>query len=431
MIGAWMLHAIAVATLAALAAAALDRLLRPHRLPVRWAWAGALVLGALWPAARLLLPAGGAATGASEAVPGGLPVAVLDVLTVTVGGGSLLRRLDPALVGVWAVLSLGMLALGARALLRLRRLRRRWRPARIRGTDVLLSEEAGPAVVGVTNPRVVLPSWLAEGGEGAPLDLVLRHERQHLTARDPALLAVAHLVLAAVPWNPALWWTVRRLREAVEVDCDARVLERAPGTLSAYAETLLDVSARGPGGVGVPALVEPRSFLERRILAMTSDTPKHRALRALALGSLALLALSGACLAPAPGADGGRESPVEVAGDASGEQFRSASDLVDKPVHTPYTDAPDIRNRGEVARAMENAYPARLQDAGVEGRAQVWFLIDREGATREVRLRESSGHEALDRAALEVAGVFDFTPALNGGERVPVWLALPISFRLD
>lgn len=428
MIAAWMLYAVAVAGLAALGALALERLFRPHRIPVRWAWAVALALGSTLPVARPFLDdRGPLAAGAAEAYSS-VPVVVLDALTVTVGEGSLLHGLDPVLVGLWAALSLGVLGLGLRALLRLRRLGRRWTPRRLHRTPVLVADEVGPAVVGLLEHRIVLPRWLTEEGEAVRLELVLQHEREHLAARDPTLLAGAFLVLALFPWNPALWWAVHRLREAVEMDCDARVLRRSPARLRAYAETLLDVSGHGPLAGAVAALAEPRSFLERRIRTMTSDPPKRVVVRTLALGAVALLAVSGACLAPEPGSEERDGSPVEVRETGQDPGVLAASDIADEPVHTPYTVAPDIRNRGEIVQALQDAYPPLLEEAAVEGKAVIWFLVDRAGSVREVELRESAGHEALDRAALEVARVFEFTPARNGEEEVPVWIALPISF---
>ncbi|HUH12825.1 MAG TPA: carboxypeptidase regulatory-like domain-containing protein, partial [Longimicrobiales bacterium] len=110
----------------------------------------------------------------------------------------------------------------------------------------------------------------------------------------------AFLAAAALPWNPALWWQLRRLRLAVEVDCDARVLGLLPDR-ARYGHLLLAVGARASARpFAAAALTEPRSFLEERIRAMTMPKPSRPALRAGALGvfSLALVAL--ACEAPRP-----------------------------------------------------------------------------------------------------------------------------------
>ena len=81
--------------------------------------------------------------------------------------------------------------------------------------------------------------------------------------------------------------------------------------------------------------------------------------------------------------------------------------------------------------AMTDAYPPLLRDAGIGGTVGVWFFIDEEGVVEDVRIHQSSGHTALDRAAVEVAGTYRFSPALNGDDRVSAWVQLPIVFRVN
>ncbi|MCH8812027.1 MAG: TonB family protein [Gemmatimonadetes bacterium] len=50
------------------------------------------------------------------------------------------------------------------------------------------------------------------------------------------------------------------------------------------------------------------------------------------------------------------------------------------------------------------------------------------GRVLDRRISPSSGHTQLDEAALEVAGVFRSTPALNRDQVVQVWIKLPITF---
>jgi protein TonB len=106
----------------------------------------------------------------------------------------------------------------------------------------------------------------------------------------------------------------------------------------------------------------------------------------------------------------------------------TTTDLAAAPTFTPYTVRPDIKNRAEVARALEREYPPLLRDAGIGGTVQVWFFIDEEGSVVNTQVNESSGHKALDDAAIKVAEIIEFTPALNRDKRVPVWISLPITF---
>ena len=54
MIAAWILHALVVGLLASGGALMLETLLRAHRLPTRWVWAGAMGLGIFWPLAHMV-----------------------------------------------------------------------------------------------------------------------------------------------------------------------------------------------------------------------------------------------------------------------------------------------------------------------------------------------------------------------------------------
>ncbi len=106
------------------------------------------------------------------------------------------------------------------------------------------------------------------------------------------------------------------------------------------------------------------------------------------------------------------------------------ADLSANPVFTPYTVSPEIKNRDEVQGALMREYPIILRDAGIGGTVFVWFFISEEGLVLDRRVSQSSGHTMLDQAALEVADVFRFSPALNRDNIVQVWIQLPIVFEV-
>ena len=105
-----------------------------------------------------------------------------------------------------------------------------------------------------------------------------------------------------------------------------------------------------------------------------------------------------------------------------------ASRLGDKPVFTPFTVRPEIKDRREALRIVERRYPRLLKDAGVGGKVNVWVFIDTNGTVKNAQVQQSSGNKSLDEAALESAKLFEFTPALNRDQRVAVWVSIPISF---
>lgn len=103
--------------------------------------------------------------------------------------------------------------------------------------------------------------------------------------------------------------------------------------------------------------------------------------------------------------------------------------LGQEPVFTPYTKKPELADRRGAVRAVERSYPDELKTDGVSGTVIVWVFIDTEGRVRNAAVKESSGHEALDRAALEAVRDFQFEPALQKDEPVPVWFSMPITYR--
>ena len=259
MIAAWMVYCVAIAVVFVVVGEALERGLHLAGRATRWAWVVALAGSYLVPAAAWLRPSAFGALPLPLAQPlatgpitSQQPRGVLPPPTRSFSVGDL----DAALTWAWG-LSAGAVALALLgAGLRLAAWRRRWRVTTLDGRTVLVSENVGPAVVGVWRPQVVLPAWSLELRSGERR-LMLLHEDEHVRAHDPWLRAAGAALLVLAPWNPALWWQLRRLRLAVEMDCDARVLARG-GDTPAYAELLLRVGqrrARLP--LGAPALGEP------------------------------------------------------------------------------------------------------------------------------------------------------------------------------
>lgn len=145
-------------------------------------------------------------------------------------------------------------------------------PTTIDGVQVVITDSLGPATVGLWRSRVLVPQWVL-ALPGVQRQYVLRHEEEHRSAHDARLLLVASLALLLMPWNLALWWQLRRLRLAVEIDCDNRVVA-ALGDRTAYGGLLLKVAeAANPGPRLQPAFLGGTGSLERRLTALLAPSP--------------------------------------------------------------------------------------------------------------------------------------------------------------
>lgn len=324
MIAALMLYSLAVTLLLAVAAAAAEQLLRLVRRPARFVWMIAIIAAVGLAVARipaaLSLPDTQTNTASqltdlaagrqpSSSVAATYSASVRKSATtisaphftaraIPIPASSSVARFDRPLAVAWAVLSIVFFGVITLSAVRLARANRRWTTMAIDGVPVLVSHDLGPAVIGILRYSIVLPQWSLEL-PAADREMILAHEREHARAGDPSILFLSTLVVALMPWNAALWWIARRMRYAIELDCDARVLRhRDP---RAYGALLLDVSERTMGGaVPLAAMAEPVSLIERRISAMTARIPRFAMLRASVAALVTTALVIVACTTPHP-----------------------------------------------------------------------------------------------------------------------------------
>src|SRR5450830_40602 len=177
---------------------------------------------------------------------------------------------------VWAVLTIGMLLTLIVRSVQLMLHRRRWQKTMLLGTPVYLSGFLGPSVAGLLQPCIVMPAWLGiiPAQEQA---LLLAHAQCRLAARDPQLLALAYALIVLMPWNLPLWWMLHRLRFAIELDCDARMLAHGHA-LRDYAIVLRQHGQYYSGlpGAAPTELADPLALRRRRHL-MARFTGKQAA----------------------------------------------------------------------------------------------------------------------------------------------------------
>ncbi len=313
MIALWMLYASMVGALVTLAAAAIDRFLRGRRRAARWVWIAAMLATASVPlrlAVRRAPVIPNAPAVATRAVPvadtarAGVPSANPSPHLTSAARRRPLTSLDTpsvdrALLLLWLCTSLGLLAWVLRSIAVTAARRATWTEAEVVGRRVWQSEDVGPAVVGVFRPRIVIPAWTRDLDANAQR-LMLDHEAEHIRARDPVSIAVGMMCACAMPWNVALWWQLARLRLAVEIDCDARVIGDG-GRARDYAMLLVTVGERlSQRQHFAAALADGRSLLERRIVAMSNARRRSSAARAVGALAAAIVCVALACEAPSP-----------------------------------------------------------------------------------------------------------------------------------
>lgn len=427
MIATVMLSTIVASLVFVVAAYCAERGLNAARQPTRLPWVIASLACASIPLAQLVALTVAPTTTTSLAQQ-------LPLTTILTGGvverlgGSTVADLSSWLITLWLCASFALCVRIVRSSRALRRVARSWQSGRVAGVDTWISDSHGPAVVGLEDPEIVLPDRVAS----LSLDeqrLAIAHELQHIAAKDHWLVRGAACVQAAVPWNPLVWVATGRLRSAVEIDCDARVLRETPN-VSAYAALVLQV-ASWPRELpaAAPALGETAvAQLERRIRLMTSEGRSRRLIPAvfLLIGALALGAY-------------GCEVAVSVERPNAPERARPNEVLVLPRVETTATESAKAYFEFQVDKPVTVAdgsaaprYPQILRQAGVEGELLVQFVVDEHGRADPTTFQAlKTSHDLFTASVFEALPGMHFVPAEINGRKVRQLVQQPFVFAIQ
>jgi beta-lactamase regulating signal transducer with metallopeptidase domain len=382
MIAIWMVYAAFVTALLGIVGVLVERIASIARWPRRVGWAVVALLAVTfaaavaWPRSPVAVPAtaaqvkdGPVSRERTQAVAIGsrdeIPVSMIDrIRALPARMAPQLARWDSPLLLLWGAGSALMTAVCLAGAWLLGRRRRGWVQHHADGVRVLLTIDDGPAVVGTLRSEIVLPRW-ALALDGPSRSLLIQHEREHIRARDPLLMHASAVAVMLMPWNAALWWIHRRLRLAIELDCDARVLasgaDRAVDD-ARYGELLLTVATRRSRHFFqvVPAFLEHTSSLSRRITSMYAQPLRFGRLQSICAASAAALLLAAAVLLPAP------ELRAQEPGSAS----------VVRLVGSPSSSPAPVMSRAATRELLARYFPDVLRGEGPES---VVFVRDAAG----------------------------------------------------
>lgn len=281
-----------------------------------------------------------------------------------------------------------------------------------------VTSSLGPGVLGVLDQRILLPEWVLELDE-EDRKLIWLHESEHVRASDNRVLAVGLGLLVAFPWILPLWWQFRRLRVAVELDCDRRVISRC-SNWKGYGRLLIQV-ARGSALEPATPFASKENPLRKRIRHLRPDHPRGRGVRSAGAGILMSALVLGGLALPVPSEpDNWTLNPLPF------EALRGTLD----PPRSGYDEHQELLNREEYERAVQRLYPEELREEGTEGQVVLFLHVSDDGRVDVVRLDRPSSHEAFNRAAAEAARVRRYRPARKDGSPVGAWVFLTVRFSL-
>ena len=417
MIATWMLYAALIGALVTVAAVAMSGVFAALRLPSRFVWMAATALSIAWPIAAAVRRSMPVEQTPIRVMPFVISVQPVQVISGDSGGLNRALLVDGALVALWLAVSALLVVRLVQSIKSLRNRRREWRASQLDGVRVCISENVGPAVVGLRSMDVVVPEWIT--ALDAPLRaIVLRHEEEHRAARDPQLLFMSTVAVALMPWNVALWIQARRLRLAVEMDCDARVLRAHPST-ERYGLLMLTIAQRRSIAppVFAPMLSEPTSHLERRILAMQPSTRRIARLTIIGGTFVAAAALLFACA---------------LQSDNPTQPRPATSRQVSYHPNQTYFEFQVTKQVSLQPGNPSPRYPDVLRTANVEGEVLAQFVVDTLGHADMAEFKVlKSDHDLFTATVRNVLPMTKFSPAELNGHKVKQLVQMPFQFTLS
>jgi len=328
-----------------------------------------------------------------------------------------------ALASAMALLRLG------HAWYRLHRLIARSAPIARGSRDVRISADISVAFsAGLVRPVIVLPAGISREDR----ETIIRHEEAHLAHGDLWRTWVASLVKAMFVFHPLVHLLDRQFQLQSEICCDHRVIQQTPRSASAYASLLLRQVPPPRRLAPALPLVSTPSQLKKRIQAMKNPTVNLLS-RTRLMAWMVGITLSIGLLA---GCSDMQVGPTEAdIPDVTNEAYDLVMDLPaykgngTDEVFVIVEEAPILLGGlAELQRRIK--YPERAEQAGVQGRVFLQFIVDQEGNVRDPQVTRGIGAGA-DEEALRVLQTMKFVPGVQRGQRVRVKMSLPVTFRLD
>ena len=141
------------------------------------------------------------------------------------------------------------------------------------------------------------------------------------------------------------------------------------------------------------------------------------------------LPLASADPTPSPPAPAASLTPAPAATPAPVAQTTAGSTAPSAPPAAPSVQLPS--SHADYLQNPKPAYPALSKRLGEQGKVVVRVLIGADGMPQKAELRQSSGFERLDQAALATVLKWRYVPGKRAGVAEDMWFNVPISFVLE
>ena len=238
------------------------------------------------------------------------------------------------------------------------------------------TKQAGPFLLGITKPVLVLPNDFDSAYDAHQQRLILAHESQHIHHKDHWINAFFSGLQILFWFNPIVWLSRHAFRFAQEAACDEQVLcGLDKNNRISYAHAMLKVSTQGVSSQFATLHYGEKTMMKQRLILLKNTFKQRNALAyGLIIFSLALTASV-------------------------------------KAIQTD-TGASDAR---PIVR-VEPIYPNDAAKQNIQGEVILSFYVTANGATKDIKVVSSTPAKVFDQAAIDALSKWRYHPRAQGSQ---------------
>jgi len=131
--------------------------------------------------------------------------------------------------------------------------------------------------------------------------------------------------------------------------------------------------------------------------------------------------------------EGDADAPPSIGGEEGGTGDKPV-EIAAAPEKDPEPDEfvfaekqPEPVNMDDIKKRIE--YPAICKEANIQGKVFIKILVDKEGKPSKHKVLRSP-HDLLTQACVKEIYNLKFTPAIQAGKPIKVWVSVPFDFKL-
>lgn len=247
-----------------------------------------------------------------------------------------------------------------------------------------------PQLVGLINPKIIVPIDFEEQFSASQQALILRHEYCHWQQKDPIWNMLGVVILSVFWFNPLFWYAFWQFKLQQELACDARVLNsESVAVRKEYALSMVSVSANTGAFHFTQNLYSEKYNMKNRIQQIMRH--KKRSISPSILVVIGLLLTSSASYA----------------------WLNTGAHKADTPVHP--------------IKRVSPKYPVQAAADNIQGWVQLSFNIETDGSVSDVAVIDAAPKWTFEKVAIDAVRQWQYQPS----NATQLDMKVQLDFRMD